>query len=157
MENWEKEMKVTLDSKTKQFSILEKQHVSYTYFTNLLSRIEEGSMVTDVELRSKLEYVINDMPQKNDGKLRYNRTQLIEISNLQLYVEEKFGLIKKGKFKRKYLPLGLTLGPALGLAFGVLLGKIALGLLIGIPIGMLFGVAYGNKLETKAEKENRVL
>jgi hypothetical protein len=157
MENWLVEMDALLKTKTLDFSAQEKENISYSYLINLLSRIEDETVVADEELRSTIEYVVNEVSKRRDGKLLYMKNQINEISNLKTYVDEKYDLIPKGKFRKRFLPLGISLGPAVGLLFGVVFGNIALGLALGIPIGLAVGIIYGNYLDNRAEKENRTL
>jgi hypothetical protein len=158
MVNWVEEIKENLKNKTKNFSIQEKENISYQYLHNLLMKIENGIIIENEELKSKVEYVVNEMPNKTDGKkISYNKKQLNEITNLQTYIEEKFNLVKKGKFKTRYTLLGMTLGMPLGLPFGAAIGKIGLSLIIGMPIGMVIGFLIGNYIDKKAEIENRIL
>ena len=63
----------------------------------------------------------------------------------------------KGKYKRRYLSLGIGLSWVLFLPLGVAFKNIALGLALGIPIGLAVGIIYGNYLDNRAEKENRTL
>ncbi|WP_413998892.1 hypothetical protein ACMDB5_14060 [Flavobacterium sp. W1B] len=158
MINWAEEIKEVLKNKTKNFSIQEKENISYQYLNNLLVKIEKGFIIENEELKSKVEYVVNEMPNKIDEKrISYNTKHLNEITNLQTFVEEKFNLIKEGKFKKRYILLGIPLGMPLGLPFGVAIGKIGLSLTIGMPIGMAIGLLIGNYLDKKAKNENRIL
>jgi len=157
MENWATEIKEILKTKTLDFSEQEKENISYYYLINLLSRIEEETVVADEELRSTMEYVVNEVPKRRDGKLLYMKNQINEISNLKTYVEEKYDLMPKGKFRKRFLPLGISLGPAVGLLLGVAFGNIAIGLILGILCGVFAGIRYGNHLDKKAEMENRTL
>jgi hypothetical protein len=157
MENWTTEMNALLKTKTFEFSEQEREKISYSYLVNLLARTEDKTLFADEELRSTIEFVVGNMPSRRDGKLLYMKNHINEISNLKIYIEEKYSLVPKGKFKRRFFPLGISIGPALGLAFGVAFGNIALGLILGFPIGIAFGVMYGNYLDRNAEMENRVV
>jgi hypothetical protein len=158
MKNWAKDIKEVLKNNTKNFSIQEKQNVSYMYLNNLLEKMENGLIIENEELKSKIEYVICEMPSKKDEKsISYNTKHLNEITNLQTFVEEKFNLIKEGGLKMRYILLGIPLGMPLGLPFGAAIGKIGFSLIIGIPIGMIIGFLLGNYLDKKAKNENRVL
>jgi hypothetical protein len=158
MKNWTEELKEVLENKTKKFSNQEKENLSYKYLSNLILKIENGSISENEELKSKLEYVINEMPNKTDEtKIIYNTKHLNEISNLLTFVEETFKLIKAGTFQSRYMMLGIPVGMPLGLPFGAAFGNVGLGLLIGWPIGMITGLLIGNYLDKKAEKENRTI
>lgn len=158
MKNWIDTIQEILNSKTANFSEQEKENVSFEYLKNLIAKIEGKFIVEDEELRSKVEYVITEIPNKTDGKrINYPTKYLNEITNLQTYVEEKFNYIKKGRYRKRYVTMGMPLGMPLGLPFGAAIGKIGLSLLIGIPIGKIIGLLVGNYLDKKAEIENRVL
>ncbi|WP_018675968.1 hypothetical protein [Riemerella columbina] len=158
MINWTEEIKENLKSKTKNFSIQEKENINYQYLYNLLVKIENGTIKENEELKLKVECVVNEIPNKIEGKrISYNTKQLKDITNLEAFVEEKYNLFKKSKFKKRYMSKGTTLGMLLGLSIGVAIGKIGLGLLIGMPIGMAIGFLIGNYKDKKAEKENRIL
>ncbi|MFT7442778.1 MAG: hypothetical protein ACI9Q3_001155 [Maribacter sp.] len=158
MKNWIEELKEVLENKTKNFSNQEKENISYRYLTNLILKIETGIISETDELKSKIEFIINEMPYKTGGtKIIYNTNHLNEISNLQTFVEENFKLIKAGTFQRRYMMLGIPLGMPLGLPFGAALENIGLSLIIGMPIGMITGFLIGNYLDKKTEKENRTI
>ncbi|MDI5894350.1 hypothetical protein [Flavobacterium algoritolerans] len=125
---------------------------------NPLLRQAAKLIIEDGELRSKLEYVISEIPNKTNGKrINYKAKHLNEISNLQTYVEEKFNYIKKGRYKRRYFLTGIPLGMPIGLPFGIAIGKIGLSLLVGMPIGMIIGLLIRNYLDKKTKIENRTL
>jgi hypothetical protein len=158
MKNWTEELKEVLENKTKNFSNQEKENISYRYLTNLILKIETGIISETDELKSKIEFIINEMPYKTgETKIIYNTNHLNEISNLQTFVEENFKLIKAGTFQRRYMMLGIPLGMPLGLPFGAALENIGLSLIIGMPIGMITGFLIGNYLDKKTEKENRTI
>jgi hypothetical protein len=158
MTNWAGEIKEYLKNKTENFSIQEKENISYQYLYNLLVKIENGIIIENEELKLKVECVVNEMPKKIDGKgISYNRKLLNDITNLETFVEEKYNLFKKGKFMKRYMLMGMTLGMPLGLPFGVAIGKIGLSLLIGMTIGMTIGFLIGNYIDKKSEIENRIL
>jgi hypothetical protein len=158
MANWLNEIKILLINKTTDFSKQEKENISVGYLINLIEKIEGNFIIDDDVLRSKIEYVITEIPNKAGGKrINYQTKHLNEITNLQTFVEEKFNFVKRGKYKRRYISLGIPLGMTLGLPFGAAIGKIGLSLLIGMPIGMLIGFLVGNYLDKKAEMDHRVL
>jgi hypothetical protein len=158
MENSLVEMNALLKTKTLNFSAQEKENISYSYLINLLKKEEIAAIAFNEELYLKVSYLITEIPVKAAGKtVNYSTKYLNEISNLQTYVEEKYGLVPKGKFKMRFLPLGIGLGWAVFLPLGVAFGNIAIGLALGIPIGLAVGIIYGNYLDNRAEKENRTL
>jgi hypothetical protein len=158
MENWSTERIAILKAKTENYSDEERKNISYSYVVNLLSKMSDEVLTSDEVLYSKINYLIAELPEKTVGKsIQYSTKYLMEIDDLQSYVEEKYDLVEKEKFRNRYLNLGLILGPALGLPFGAAFGNIGLGLALGIPIGMLIGIYYGNYLDKKAKKERRVL
>jgi len=158
MRKWSEEIKEVLINKTKTFSNQEKENVSHQYLHNLLTKIENGIIIENEELQSKVEYAVNEMPFKTDEKgISYKTKHLNEIANLQTFVEEKFNLFKKGTFKKRYMLMGMPMGMPLGLPIGAAIGKIGFSLLIGMPIGIVIGFLIGNYMDNKAENENRIL
>jgi hypothetical protein len=158
MTNWAGKIKEYLKNKTENYSIQEKENINYQYLYNLLAKIENGIIIENEELKSKVECVVNEMPNKTEGeRISYNTKHLNDITNLETFVEEKYNLFKKGKFKKRYMLMGMTFGMPLGLPFGAAIGKIGLSLLIGMPIGMAIGLLIGNYKDKKTEIENRIL
>jgi hypothetical protein len=158
MKNWTEEQTALFIAKVEGYLCQEKENVSYSYLVNLLSRIEAIHALTDEEMRLKVMYVIKEMPFKIDGKsLKYDTKHLNEISNLQTFVNEKYGLMQKGAYKQRFVPLGIGLGMALGVSVGLVLGNTALGIGCGMPIGIGIALLYGNYMDNVAEKEHRTL
>lgn len=158
MRTWLDQMKELLNNKTINFSNQEKENISFEYLKNLLTKIEGKFIIEDAELQSKIEYIINEIPQKINGKrINYKTKHINEITNLQTYIAQNFNFIKNGTFRSRYMLIGIPLGMPLGLSIGVLIGKVGLSMLIGIPIGMFIGLIVGNYLDKKAENENRIL
>lgn len=159
MENWLTIKKENLLSKTADYTNQEKQNLEIEYLKNLLIKIEINLInINDEELKSKVDYVVNEMPLKTLGKkLNYQTKHLNEISNLQTYVEEKYNFIKKNQLTNRYFVMGMPLGMIFGVPIASAIDKIALGPVIGFPIGMIVGAFIGNRLDKKAEKENKVL
>jgi hypothetical protein len=113
-------------------------------------KIENRIISENEELKSKLEYVINEIPNKTVEKvIVYNTKHLNEISNLQTFVEENFKLIKAGTFQRRFMVLRIPMGLPFGAAF--------LNSALSLIIGMIAGLLIGNYLDKKAEKENRTI
>lgn len=159
MQNWLTIIKENLLSKTADYTGQEKQNLEIEYLKNLLIKIEINLVnINDEELKSKVDYVVNEMPLKTLGKkLNYQTKHLNEISNLQTYVEEKYNFIKKNQLRNRYFVMGMPLGMIFGVPIASAIDKIALGPVIGFPIGMIVGAFIGNRLDKKAEKENKVL
>lgn len=158
MTHWTKELAVTLQTKTDNYTDQEKRNFNIDYLKNLLSKIEQDNLIIDSSLQTTMEAVINDMPIKiNDSKLSYKSQQLNKITNLQTIVEEKFKLVKKKHYTSRYLLFGLLIGTSIGLPIAVAIGNIALGPALGLPFGLSAGLLIGNRLDNKAAAENRVL
>ena len=159
MTNWTEEIKEVLKTKTENYSTPELKNVNFEYLNNLLVKIECGTINETEELKSKIEFVVYEMPKKTGEKrISYHTIHLIEITNLQTYVEQKFNYVKKGRNRRRCWTFGIPLGMSFGMLFAVVVsGNLILGMLIGMPIGMINGLIFGNYLDEKAETENRVL
>jgi hypothetical protein len=158
MKNWTEEMEMVLISKTENYSNQEKENIHYEYLKNLIEKIKTDKLIIETDLQTKIEYVINEMPNKtNEGGINYTFKHLNEITNLQTIIAQKFNLVKKKQFTRQYRTLGISLGILFGLPVATAIGSIALGPAIGLPIGLSIGLIIGNRLDNKAIRENRVL
>ena len=158
MKNWTEEMEMVLISKTENYSNQEKENIHYEYLKNLIEKIKTDKLIIETDLQTKIEYVINEMPNKtNEGGINYTSKHLNEITNLQTIIAQKFNLVKKKQYRRRYIALGFPLGMLFGLPVATAIGSIALGPAIGWPIGLCLGIVIGNRLDNKAVRENRVL
>jgi hypothetical protein len=158
MRNWTTEIEMVLINKTENYSNQEKENIHYEYLKNLIEKIETDKLIITTDLQTKIEYVINEMPNKtNEKKIDYKSKHLNEITNLQTIMAQKFNLVKKKHYRKRYIALGIPLGMLFGLSVATAVGKIALGPAIGVPIGLCLGLIIGNRLDNKAIIENRVL
>ncbi|TWI03314.1 hypothetical protein IQ05_00251 [Flavobacterium tiangeerense] len=158
MTNWTQKMQEVLNEKTENYTTQEKAHISFDYLKNLLVKIEDNHIPDSEVLRTKMEQVINGIQHKTpEQKVQYHGKHLIEITNLQTFVEENFNYVKKGKFKRSYVSKGMIFGMSFGIAIGAAFGKIAIGLSVGMLWGLGIGGFIGSNLDRKAEIGNRVL
>ena len=158
MIHWTKELAVTLQTKTDNYTDQEKRNFNIDYLKNLLSKIEQDNLIIDSSLQTTMEAVINDMPIKiNDSKLNYKSQQLNKITNLQTTIKQQFNLVKKKHFSNQYLALGIALGMCFGLPIATAIGNVALGPALGLPFGLGAGLLIGQRLDNKAAAENRVL
>jgi hypothetical protein len=158
MRNWTKEMELVLLSKTANYSNQEKENIHYDYLKNLIDKIETEKLIIETDLQTKIEDVINEIPNKtNEKRIDYKSKHINEISNLQTSILQKFNWVKKRHYTRRYMALGIPLGMPLGLPIAAAIGKIAFGMIIGMPIGVLIGLIIGNHKDKIARNENRVL
>jgi hypothetical protein len=158
MRNWTTEIEMVLINKTENYSNQEKENIHYEYLKNLIEKIETDKLIITTDLQTKIEYVINEMPNKtNEKKIDYKSKHLNEITNLQTIMAQKFNLVKKKHYRKRYIALGIPLGMLFGLSVATAVGKIALGPAIGVPTGLCLGLIIGNRLDNKAIIENRVL
>ena len=158
MKNWTKEMEMVLISKTENYSNQEKENIHYEYLKNLIEKIETENLNIETDLQTKIEYVLNEIPNKtNEKRIDYKSKHINEITNLQTIIVQKFNLVKKRHYTWRYMALGIPLGMPLGLPIAAAIGKIAFGMIIGMPIGVIIGLIIGNHKDKKARNENRVL
>ena len=158
MKNWTKEMEMVLISKTENYSNQEKENIHYEYLKNLIEKIETEKLIIETDLQTKIEYVINEIPNKtNEKRIDYKSKHINEITSLQTIIAQKFNLVKKRHYTWRYMALGIPLGMPLGLPIAAAFGKIAFGMIIGMPIGVIIGLIIGNHKDKKARNENRVL
>jgi hypothetical protein len=158
MKNWTKEMEIVLINKTANYSDQEKENIHSEYLKNLIEKIETEKLIIETDLQTKIEHVINEMPNKtNEKRIDYKSKHINEITNLQTIIAQKFNLVKKRHYTRRYMALGIPLGMPLGLPIAAAIGKIAFGMIIGMPVGVLIGLIIGNHKDKKATNEKRVL
>lgn len=151
-------MELVLISKTENYSNQEKENIHYEYLKNLIEKIETEKLIIETDLKTKIEYVINEIPNKtNEKRIDYKSKHINEITNLQTIISQKFNLVKKRHYTWRYMALGIPLGMPLGLPFAAAIGKIGFGMIIGMPIGVIIGLIIGNHKDKKARNENRVL
>lgn len=151
-------MEMVLINKTANYSNQEKENIHSEYLKNLIEKIETEKLIIETDLQTKIEYVINEMPNKtNEKRINYKSKHINEITNLQTIISQKFNLVKKRHYTWRYMALGIPLGMPLGLPFAAAIGKIGFGMIIGMPIGVIIGLIIGNHKDKKARNENRVL
>ena len=74
MRNWTTEIEMVLISKTENYSNQEKENIHYEYLKNLIEKIETDKLIIETDLQTKIEYVINEIPNKTNEKK--NRLQV---------------------------------------------------------------------------------
>ena len=158
MKDWSKEMETVLLNKTANYSEQEKENLQIEYLKNLITKIKTEELIIEKDLQTKIEGVIMDLPLKtNNEKVVYKSKHINEITNLQTAKAQKFNLVKKKHYLRKYRTIGIAIGLMIGIPIATAFGKIALGPIIGTTIGLFLGIIIGNRRDNKAEFENRVL
>jgi hypothetical protein len=156
--NWTEEMKIAIINITTNYTDQDRENLQIDYFKNLLTKIEDDNLILEPDLKLLIESVIHQMPVKSiEKKIEYKSKHLNNISNIQTAVAQKYDLVKKNKFTKKYLALGISIGMLFGLPLALAIGNIALGPALGIPIGLSIGLTLGKRLDKKAVNENRVL
>jgi hypothetical protein len=158
MKDWSKEMETVLVNKTANYSEQEKENLQIEYLKNLITKIKTEEVIIEKDLQTKIEGVIMDLPLKtNDEKVVYKSKHINEITNLQTAIAQKFNLVKKKHYLRKYRTMGIAIGLMIGIPIATAFGKIALGPAIGVLCGLTIGLNIGNRRDNRAEFENRVL
>ena len=158
MKDWYKEMETVLLNKTANYSKQEKENLQIEYLKNLITKIKTEELIIEKDLQTKIEGVIMDLPLKtNDEKVVYRSKHINEITNLQTTIAQKFNLVKKKHYLRKYRTMGIAIGLMISIPIATAFGKIALGPAIGVLFGLSIGLNIGNRRDNKAEIENRVL
>ena len=109
MKNWTEEMEMVLISKTENYSNQEKENIHYEYLKNLIEKIKTDKLIIETDLQTKIEYVINEMPNKtNEGGINYTSKHLNEITNLQTIIAQKFNLVKKKTLQKALYSFGIS-------------------------------------------------
>ena len=68
MTNWIEEIKEVLKTKTENYSTPELKNVNFEYLNNLLVKIQCRTINETEELKSKIEFVVYEMPKKLEKK-----------------------------------------------------------------------------------------
>lgn len=151
-------MEIVLINKTENYSDQEKENIHYEYLKHLIEKIETEKLIIETDLQKKIEYVINEIPNKtNEKRIDYKSKHINEITNLQTILYQKFNLVRKRQYTRRYMALGISFGMLFGLPIALAIDKVALGPAIGVPLGLCIGLRIGNRQDNKAIFENRVL
>lgn len=146
MKDWSKEMETVLLNKTANYSEQEKENLQIEYLKNLITKIKTEELIIEKDLQTKIEGVIMDLPLKtNDENVVYKSKHINEITNLQTTIAQKFNLVKKKHYLRKYRTMGIAIGLMIGIPIATAFGKIALGPIIGTTIGLFLGIIIGNR------------
>ena len=88
------------------------------------------------------------MPNKQNQR-SYSKS----INNIVTHLKKVHKLVNKGH----YIGIGIGIGTAIGAGLGGVLGAASDNPAIGTPLGMAVGLAIGSYLDTKAEREGKVI
>jgi len=125
----------------------------YADFRGILSALKKRDL-TEEDLRSIDKKLTNlDLKANPNKKKKYLKRRLQEFTS---YLNKDFSLITEGY----YSTIGIAFGPGFGMIFGLTVLNFierSLGLTYGMMGGMILGYIIGHYMDTKAEKENRVL
>jgi len=146
---------MTADETIKFFNKLRSQTTKkselkvYDDFIQMLTRLRKRDLSTE-DLIS-IETKLNDLKLKSnpENKKKYFRKTL---NTFKEYLKTEFSLVSKGY----YIAIGMSLGMCFGVAFGSAIQE-SIGTSSGLVFGMLIGLCIGRIMDTKAEKEGKVL
>lgn len=121
----------------------------YDDFIETLTRLNERNLSIEdvISIETKLDdFILNPNPE---NKKKHFKKALISFKE---YLKKELSLISKGY----YTAIGMSLGMCFGVAFGSVI-KESIGTSSGLVFGMLIGLCIGKLMDTKAEKEGKVL
>lgn len=123
---------------------------TYKNFIEILIDLKDRDLA-EVKMKSiETELDKLDLKANSEIRIKHLRRKLASFIN---YLKEELSLISKGYYT--------AIGMSLGLCFGVALGSSVFGGSLdnssGLVIGMVVGMGIGRIMDTKAEKEGRVL
>ena len=122
----------------------------YQSFLGILTALKNREL-TQEDVRSiEEELDILKLKEYPENKKRYLRRKRDKFKE---YLKTEFSLITEGY----YTGIGLALGMSFGVAIGASLFGPSSGSGLGISLGMVVGLIIGRVMDSKAEKENRVL
>lgn len=121
----------------------------YKNFIGILTELKNRNL-TEEQLRSiEVELEILKLKESPENKKKYMRRKL---NKLKIFLREELSLILEGY----YTGIGMTLGISFGIVFGTMFEE-TFGVSMGLGFGMLIGLIVGRTMDSKAEKQNRVL
>jgi len=146
---------MTADETIKFFNKLRSQTTKkselkvYDDFIQTLTRLNKRNLSTGNLI--SIETKLNDLKLKSnpENKKKYFRKAL---NSFKEYLKTEFSLVSKGY----YTAIGMSLGMCFGVAFGSAIQE-SIGTSSGLVFGMLIGLCIGRIMDTKAEKEGKVL
>jgi len=121
----------------------------YDDFIDTLTKLNKRELSIEdiISIETKLDTL--KLKSNNGNKKRYFRKAL---NSFKEYIKKEFSLVSKGY----YTAIGMSIGMCFGVAFGTLISK-TMGTSTGLIFGMLIGLCIGQLMDTKAEKEGKVL
>jgi len=146
---------MTTDEAIKFFNKLRSQTTKkselkiYDDFIQTLTRLSKRDFSIEdiISIETKLDALNLRLPLYNNKK-HYTKA----LYNLKDYLNREFSLVSKGY----YTAIGMSLGICPGVAFGTAIEK-SNGITSGTVVGLLIGLVIGRIMDTKAEKEGKVL
>ena len=146
---------MTTDAAIKFFNTLRTQTTKkselkvYDDFIQTLTKLDERDLSTEniISIESELDNL--NLKTNNENKKKYFSKAL---NSFKEYLKKEFSLISKGY----YTAIGMSLGMCFGVSLGIPILK-GIGTPIGLVSGMLIGLVIGAIMDTRAEKEGRVL
>lgn len=125
----------------------------YKDFLGILSSLTHRGLA-EKELQAIDKKLTNlDLKANPEKRKKYLKHRLQEFIS---YLKKDFSLIIEGY----YTTLGMAIGPGFGMVFGVTFLSFierSLGMTYGMIGGIILGYIIGRYMDSKAEKENRVL
>ena len=121
----------------------------YDDFIQTLTKLSKRDLSIEniISIESKLDEL--KLKSNDRNKKKYFRKAL---NSFKEYLKREFSLVSKGY----YTAIGMSLGMCFGISLGIPILK-GIGTPIGLVSGMLIGLIIGVIMDTKAEKEGRVL
>ncbi|MGH1388161.1 hypothetical protein [Kordia sp.] len=150
--DWKRAAIHTLDEKTTSFDESLHKKVETDYFKRLLEKMATHAASPEAltAFKTQIDAFLAAIPTKagfedKDTRRAFSKKKT-KIKNAATM---KHKLVHKGYYVSMWIPLGM----AFGLPWGLVFGNVAFGL----PIGLVFGLAIGTWLDSKAQKEGRVV
>jgi len=121
----------------------------YDDFIQTLTKLIKRDFSTEdvISIETKLDEL--KLKSNDENKKKHFRKAL---NYFKEYLKTEFSLVSKGY----YTAIGMSLGMCFGVAFGSAIQE-TIGTSSGLVFGMLIGLCIGKLMDTKAEKEGKVL
>ncbi|MEJ7559782.1 MAG: hypothetical protein WKF66_15840 [Pedobacter sp.] len=148
---WQEEQRALLNQKSVGLNEASQKKYGIDYISGAIAKVPLRSQGDEQKenFRLKTESLISIIPIAELSRPDSVKLYLKELSSYRAFILKEFNMVSKGHHLARWMPLGV----AIGVAFGVALKNIG----IGIAVGIGMGVAIGSGLDTKAEKEGRLI
>lgn len=150
-QNWQDQSQNFLNRKAALLDEKQRKSLQIDLVSRAIAKVPDQihDPVQIEEFKRATELLIDSIPNTNDGQTLNRKDYAAKLSAYKTMLMKKHGIVTEGY----YMAIWTSLGISFGVAFGLLLKNLALGIALGVAIG----VAFGTGLNSKAQKQGKVL